>query len=267
MLDGGLLRSNTRLRRSDDRAADTKFPIILPKKHHVTQLIVKYHHEMDRHEIGVNYTLNHLRERYHIIHSQQEVKACIQNCFECKRRFRLHPGKQQLAPLLQFRLQMTYRPFRNCATDYGGPYLTMQGRGQARTKPYMCLFVCLQSHCWHLEMATSLDTGSFMNTFTGMTARRGWPKKMVSDNRSNFVDADRDQEQIRCTKANKGVEPICWNPPAALHFGGVLNSVVCSNRWLNLQSGLLQPFYKMKTLQTKSCKPVSQESKVYLRLL
>ena len=50
MLDGGLLRSNTRLRRSDDLAADTKFPIILPKKHHVTQLIVKYHHEMERHE-------------------------------------------------------------------------------------------------------------------------------------------------------------------------------------------------------------------------
>ena len=54
MLAGGLLRSNTRLRRSDDLAADTKFPIILPKKHHVTQLIVKYHHEMESHEMGVS---------------------------------------------------------------------------------------------------------------------------------------------------------------------------------------------------------------------
>ena len=131
MLAGGLLRSNTRLRRSDDLAADTKFPIILPKKHHVTQLIVKYHHEMESHEMGVNYTLNHLRSRYHVIHSRQEVKACIHNCFECKRRFRLHPAKQQMAPLPQFRLQMTNRPFTNCATDYGGPYLTMQGRGRA----------------------------------------------------------------------------------------------------------------------------------------
>ena len=54
---------NTRPRRSDDLAANTKFPIILLKKHHVTQLIVKYHHKMERHEMGVNYTLNHLRER------------------------------------------------------------------------------------------------------------------------------------------------------------------------------------------------------------
>ena len=222
MLAGGLLRSNTRLRRSDDLAADTKFPIILPKKHHVTQLIVKYHHEMESHKMGVNYTLNHLRARYHVIHSRQEVKACIHNCFECKRRFRLHPAKQQMAP------------FTNCATDYGGPYLTMQGRGRARTKRFLCLFVCLQTRCCHLEMATSLDTGSFMNAFTRMTARRGWPKIMVSDNGSNFLAADReirelvaelDQEQIRRTTANKGVEWY-WNPPAAPHFGGVFEALI-----------------------------------------
>ena len=198
MLDGGPLRSNTRLWQSDDLAADTKFPIILPKKHHVTQLIVKYHHKMEGHEMGINYTLNHLRERYHVIHSRQEVKACIQNCFECKRRFRLHPGKQQMALLPQFHLEMTYRPFTNCATAYGAPYLTIQGRGWARSKWYLCLFVYLQTHWCHLEMATSLDTGSFMNTFTRMTARRGWPKKMVSDNGSNFGTADRGISRISC---------------------------------------------------------------------
>lgn len=83
-------------------------------------------------------------------------------------------------------------------------------------------------------MATSLDTGSFMNAFTRMTARRGWPKIMVSDNGSNFVAADReirelvaelDQEQIRRTTANKGVEWY-WNPPAAPHFGGVFEALI-----------------------------------------
>lgn len=106
MIDTGILRANTRLWRSDDLATDTKFPIILPKKHHVTQLIVKYHHEMDCHEMVVNYTLNHLREKYHVIHSRQEVTACIQNCFECKRHFQLHRAKQQMAPLPQFRLRI-----------------------------------------------------------------------------------------------------------------------------------------------------------------
>ena len=57
---------------------------------------------------------------------------------------------------------------------------------------------------------------------------------MVSDNGSNFVEADReirelvaelDQEQIRRTTANKGVE-WDWNPPAAPHFGGVFESMI-----------------------------------------
>ena len=73
-----------------------------------------------------------------------------------------------------------------------------------------------------------------MNAFTRMTTIRGWPKKMVSDNGSNFIAADReigelvvelDQEQIRHTTANKGVE---WygNPPASLHFGAVYESMI-----------------------------------------
>ena len=178
MLQAGILRANTRVRQSDDLAEETKFPIILPKKHPVTRLTVKYHHEIEGHEMGVNYTPNDLREKYHVIHSRQEVKACIRNCYECKRRFRLHPAKQQMASLPKFRLQMTYKPFTNCATDFGGPYMTIQGRGRTRTKRYLCLFLCLQTHCCHLEMATSLDTGSFMNAFTRMTFRRGWPKMM-----------------------------------------------------------------------------------------
>ena len=58
MLDAGILLANTRLRRSDDPAREIKFPIILPKKHPVTKLIVKYLHELDCHEMGVNYTLS-----------------------------------------------------------------------------------------------------------------------------------------------------------------------------------------------------------------
>ena len=62
MSDAGILRANTRLRRSDDLAGEIKFPINLPKKPPETQLIVKYHHALDCHEMGANYTLNRLRE-------------------------------------------------------------------------------------------------------------------------------------------------------------------------------------------------------------
>ena len=55
--------SNTRLRYSGDLTYNLKYYIILPKQHPVTQLIVKYHHESEGHEMGINFTLNHLRER------------------------------------------------------------------------------------------------------------------------------------------------------------------------------------------------------------
>ena len=54
MVTDGILRSNTRLRDSDDLPEETKYPIILPKKHPVTELIVKYHHETEGHEMGLN---------------------------------------------------------------------------------------------------------------------------------------------------------------------------------------------------------------------
>ena len=65
ILIDGVLRSNTRLRHSEELPAGVKFPIILPNKNHVTRLIVKFHHEREDHQMGVNYTINHLREKYH----------------------------------------------------------------------------------------------------------------------------------------------------------------------------------------------------------
>ena len=183
----GLLLSNTRLRYSEDLSEEIKYPIILPKRHPVTKLIVKYHHESEGHRMGVNFTLNHLRERYHVVHGREMVKRTAKECTTCKRRFTGKPGVQQMAPLPNIRLELTMKPFTNCAVDFAGPYLTKQGRGKTRTKRYLCLFLCLQTHCCHLEMAWSLETDGFLQAFTRMVARRGWPRTMLSDNGTNFV--------------------------------------------------------------------------------
>ena len=229
IFENGILRSNTRLRNAKEVSKEVKFPVILPKKNHETSLIVKYHHETEHHEMGVNFTINHLREKYLVVHARPEVKRCVSSCAECSRRFRLRPKTQQMVPLPDTRLEMTGRPFENCATDYGGPYFTKQGRGKVRAKRYLCLFVRLQTHCCHLEMASSLDVSGFMNEFVRMTARRGWPKKMLSDNGTNFVAGKKeirelveqlDQKQIERATANKSITWY-WDPPAAPHFGRV----------------------------------------------
>ena len=60
VLVNGIWRSNTRLRHADDLTYDVKCPIILPKRNHVTGLIVKYYHELVVHQMGLNYTVNHV---------------------------------------------------------------------------------------------------------------------------------------------------------------------------------------------------------------
>ena len=85
-------------------------------------------------------------------------------------------------------------------------------------------------------MATSLDTGAFLNAFVRMTARRGWPVTMLSDNGTNFVGAEKeirelvsqlDREQLQRMTSNRGVT-WHWNPPLAPHFGGVVESMIKS---------------------------------------
>ena len=45
-------------------------------------------------------------------------------------------------------------------------------------------------------MASSLDTDAFLDAFDRMTARRGWPQKMLSDNGTNFVSASRELRDL-----------------------------------------------------------------------
>ena len=136
--------------------------------------------------------------------------------------------------LLKIRLQQSSRPFKSCAVDFGGPFLTKQGHGRVRAKRNLCLFLCLKTHCCHLEMTSSLDTDAFLNAFVRMTARRGWLRQKLSDNGTNFVSVSRelrdlvsamDQDKIQRMTSNKGVN-WKWNQPAAPHFGGVFESMI-----------------------------------------
>jgi len=146
--------------------------------------------------MGLNYTLNHLREKYVVVHARETVKKVIKECAECRIRFRGKPATQQMAPLPTMRLEATMKPFTNCAVDFAGPYLTVQGRGKVRVKRYMCLFLCLQTHCCHVEMAWSLDTDGFLNALTRMAARRGWPRDILSDNGTNFTGGCNEVNQL-----------------------------------------------------------------------
>ena len=158
-----------------------------------------------------------------VVHARETVKKVIKECAECRIRFRGKPATQQMAPLPNIRLEATMKPFTNCTVDFAGPYLTVHDRGKVRAKRYLCLFLCLQTHCCHVEMAWSLDTDGFLNALTHMAARRGWPRDMLSDNGTNFTggcnEINQLVKQIEVDKvqrmtSNNGLN-WHWNPLAA----------------------------------------------------
>ena len=75
----GILRSNTTVQHVDNLPYDVKCPIILPKRNQVTGLIVKYYHELEDHQMGLNHKINHVREKYLVVHEQ--VKRVKRECF------------------------------------------------------------------------------------------------------------------------------------------------------------------------------------------
>ena len=60
-------------------------------------------------------------------------------CAACKRK-KAKNAQQIMAPLPLHRLMTSMRAFTRTAVDYGGLFVTMQGRGRKREKRYLCLF-------------------------------------------------------------------------------------------------------------------------------
>ena len=84
---------------------------------------------------------------------------------ECRRR-KAKAYQQIMAPLPLARLETSMRAFTKTAVDFAGPFVTVQGRGKRRQKRYLCLFTCMTTRAFHLELAYGLDTDSFMTRAT-----------------------------------------------------------------------------------------------------
>ena len=225
--EDGVLRCNGRLRYADFLPYDVQHPILLPRKNWVTKLIVKFYHEKNHHP-GTNQTYAAISSRFWIISAREEIRQWEHECCWCKKR-KAKACNQIMAPLPSNRLAMSLRAFERISVDYGGPFITIQGRGKRREKRYLALFTCLATRAVHLEMAYALDTDSFLNAFYRMVNRRGKPTEVLSDNGTNFISANKelqalvlalDEKQITKSTANQGIK---WrfNPPLAPHFGGV----------------------------------------------
>ena len=225
--EDGIIQCDGHLKFAEFFPYDTGCPIILPRGHWVTKLIVKNYHERANHAAGVNFILCQLSERFWIIAAREEIREWDHECNECKKRWN-KPACQIMAPLPKTRLRFTFRPFAQTAVDFSGALYTIQGHRKPHQKRWLCLFTCLETRVVHLEMAWGLDTETFLNAFTRLTSCRGVPKEVISDRGTNFIGAvgvlrklvsRLDRQKLESKTAELGVTWRC-NPPAAPHFGG-----------------------------------------------
>ena len=233
-----------------------KHPVILPKSHHIVNLIVKHFHEVSGHS-GKEHTLSLIRMRYWIVNARSVVRKVINNCVICRRCYAA-PLQQKMSDLPKDRVTPGDPPFTYTGVDLFGPFEVKRGR--SLLKRYGCIFVCLTIKAVHIEVTSSLETDSFINALLRFISRRGQPIEIRSDNGTNFVGADRElrksikewnQTRIAGFLAQREIK-WSFNPPAASHMGGIWERQIRSIRRI-LATLLKQQHLDDECLSTLMC--------------
>ena len=220
----GIIRVGGRLQRAQIDS-DARHPVILPKNHHIVNLITKFYHHVSGHS-GLEYTLSLIRERFWIIKARGTVRRVLNGCVSCRKR-QAPVAEQKMASLPTDRTTPGKPPFSFTGVDCFGPFEVRRGRTKA--KRYGVIFTCMTTRAIHIEIANSLDTESFINALRRFVARRGRPDEMRSDNGGNFVKGERElrqeiekwnQAQIHDFLVQRNIK-WTFNPPAGSHHGGV----------------------------------------------
>ena len=232
-----IVRVGGRIDKSSSLDWIIKHPIILPKNHPITVLVIRHFHEKVHHG-GRDATLNEIRQRgFMIVNASSRVRNEIYKCVTC-RRLRGKMGDQRMADLPEERCSEA-APFTYTGVDMFGPFVIKEGRKEL--KRYGAIFTCLSSRSIHLESTNSLETDSFILALRRFINRRGEVRQMRSDNGTNFVGASKelqkavkemDQMKITDFLLQHNTDWLGWefNTPTASHMGGVWERQIRSCR-------------------------------------
>ncbi|XP_055622147.1 uncharacterized protein LOC129765749 [Toxorhynchites rutilus septentrionalis] len=226
-----IIRMEGRTEKAEFLPFDLRFPVILPREHHVTRMIVQNYHERFGH--GYRETMkNEIRQRFYIPKVGTVVQKISKTCQWCKVH-RSKPRVPRMAALPVQRLQPYRRPFSSVGVDYLGPVNVSVARHSE--KRWVVVFTCFVTRAVHLEVSGSLTTQSCLMAIRRFMNRRGPPQEFFSDNGTNLKGASKELtnliNDINCDCADDLTNArMKWtfNPPAAPHMGGVWERLVRS---------------------------------------
>ncbi|XP_058817813.1 uncharacterized protein LOC131681120 [Topomyia yanbarensis] len=231
MDDTGIIRSDSRIPEASFAAYDTRFPIILPKEHVVTRMLLEWYHRTFLHANGET-VVNEVRQRFYVSTLRTIVRQIARECVMCKAN-KAVPVIPRMAPLPVARVKAFERPFSYVGIDYFGPIAVRVNRSTA--KRWIALFTCLTTRAIHLEVVHTLTTESCKQAIRRFVGRRGSPAEIRSDQGTNFVGANNELRkemiaidgQLAESFTNTNTRWI-FNPPAAPHMGGAWERLVRS---------------------------------------
>lgn len=229
---GGIVRMKGRLALAGFCNYDTKNPILLPKTHRITQLIVKYYHEKTAHQFR-DTVINQIRLRFHISNLRVLVNKVQRECGVCKI-LKAKATCPQMAPLPEARLGYSCAPFTYTGIDLFGPMtVTIRRRPDKR---WGVIFTCMTIRAVHIELTSTLSTDGFIMAFRNFTSRRGEPREIFCDRGTNFVGAEKVlRKNLPSIEFNEvanrtTTNDLTWNfnPPASPHMGGAWERLIRS---------------------------------------
>ncbi|XP_033229622.1 uncharacterized protein LOC117181164 [Belonocnema kinseyi] len=182
--ENGIIRVGGRIRKAI-LSYSTRHPIVLPRSHHITELIIRRYH-ITNHHSGIQNTLCALRERFWPIDGRLQVRACIHKCVTC---FGARPriANYKMSDLPSVRIREN-RAFNRVGVDYCGPFLIKEKRykNKAFIKCYVSIFICMVTKAIHIEIVEDMTTEAFLGALRRFIGRRGVPQTIYSDNGTNF---------------------------------------------------------------------------------
>ncbi|GFS51319.1 uncharacterized protein TNCV_3533651 [Trichonephila clavipes] len=255
----GIIKVGGRLKNSS-LSPIQKHPILLPKSHHLTNLVIQHFHHINLHS-GPQLTLCCIRQKFWIPSGRGVVGRLLSKCQTCFR-FKAKSGEQLMGNLPANRLSAG-RAFLNVGIDFGGPFITKPNvsRSKVKLKSYLALFICMATKAVHLEVVSDLSANAFLAAFRRFISRRGKPTNTFSDNATNFKGASSYvKEQLKLIKSVEvqnfvTQESITWHfiPPTAAHISGLWEAGIKSTKQLlikTMKSAVLN-FEELVTLVTQ----------------
>ena len=155
---------------------DNKFPILLHKDSHLTDIIISDIHKQISHA-GCYAILSELRKNFFLPQHFSKINKFLKSCTHCLR-FNARTLKLNQGQYREFRENPPKTPFANVFVDYLGPFYI---RTKEKEKVWLLCITCCWSRAVNIKVCSSLNLKDFLRAFQLHIYEYGVPQLFISD--------------------------------------------------------------------------------------